>query len=206
MSLPPVEQDAVFLNIPYDSEFERLYLAYIVGLNHLGFVPFIASSIPGGERRLDRILALIKRCRYSIHDLSRVELSFIPPATPRFNMPLELGMTITWAKQFPARHTFFLWESQQRRIQKSMSDLNGTDEYIHFGTVEGVLCELRNAFAHNTGPTVPPMLATYAVVLDKLDRILEDAGTRNLFAASVFRDLSFVALDAVRRLKRTRGR
>ena|SRR5579863_2290039 len=66
-----VNQDAVFLNIPYDPQFERLYLAYIVGLTVLGFVPRATLGIPSGARRLERIFELIQRCRYSVHDLSR---------------------------------------------------------------------------------------------------------------------------------------
>ena len=97
MPPPPLDPNAVFLNIPYDEEFGSLYVAYVVGLYRLGLIPHIASEIPGGARRLERILSLIKGCRYSIHDLSRVELSSKPGATPRFNMPLELGMTIAWA-------------------------------------------------------------------------------------------------------------
>jgi hypothetical protein len=195
MPLPLTDPNAVFLNIPYDERFQRLYLAYIVGIYQLRLVPFITSGIPGGERRLDRVLALIQSCRYSIHDLSRVELSVTAPATPRFNMPLELGLTITWAKLHPKRHTWFLWEAAPRRIQKSMSDLDGTDPYIHSGTVEGVLSELRNAFIRDGAPPVRKMLEAYRVVESKTDRVMADAGTRNLFAASVFRELCFVAED-----------
>jgi hypothetical protein len=201
MPLPPTKPNAVFLNIPYDAEFHQLYLAYIVGLSHLGFDPCITSGIPGGERRLDRVLALIQSCRYSIHDLSRVELSVAPPTTPRFNMPLELGLTITWSKMHPKRHTWFLWESTPRRLQKSMSDLDGTDPYIHFGAVEGVLSELRNAFVSNPAPPVLEMVAAYRVLEGEIDRILAEAGTRNLYAASVFRELCFLALDAVGRTR-----
>lgn len=195
----PVNPNAVFLNIPYDVEFQKLYLAYIVGLSQLGFDPCIASGIPGGERRLDRVLALIQSCRYSIHDLSRVELSLSPPATPRFNMPLELGITVAWAKLNPKRHTWFLWESTPRRVQKSMSDLDGTDPYIHSGTVEGVLSELRNAFVRDGAPPVQEMMAAYQLVEGNIERILAGAGTRNLYAASVFRELCLVSLDVVRR-------
>jgi hypothetical protein len=193
---PPVNPNAVFLNIPYDEEFQKLYLAYIVGLSQLGFDPFITSGITGGERRLDKVLALIQSCRYSIHDLSRVEVSVAPPATPRFNMPLELGLTITWAKLNPKRHTWFLWESTPRRLQKSMSDLDGTDPYIHSGTVEGVLRELRNAFVRDGAPSVQSMMAGYRIVEEQIERILAGAGTRNLYAASVFRELCFVAENA----------
>jgi hypothetical protein len=197
--LPPINPNAVFLNIPYDEEFHKLYIAYIVGLSQLGFDPRIASGIPGGERRLDRVLSLIQSCRYSIHDLSRVELGVAPPATPRFNMPLELGMAITWAKINPKRHTWFLWESTPRRLQKSMSDLDGTDPYIHGGTVDGVLSELRNAFVRVGAPTVQAMMDAYRIAESHIDGILAGAGTRNLFAASVFKELCFVAEDVARR-------
>jgi len=92
--------------------------------------PHLASEIPGGDRRLDRIIQLIQSCRYSIHDLSRVELSVSPSATPRFNMPLELGMTITWQILNPGQHTWFVCESEPYRLLRSASDLNGTDPYI----------------------------------------------------------------------------
>lgn len=193
--MPPLPPDpkAVFLNIPYDPEFRSLYIAYIVGLCHLGFVPHIASEIPGGERRLERILTLIRNCRYSIHDLSRVEHSANPPATPRFNMPLELGLTITWSVLHPKRHTWFLWEAEPGRIRKSLSDLDGTDAYIHRGTAEGVLSELRNSFWRADAPTVPAMLESYRFVESCVDSILVRNGTRILFAQSVFRDLCLLS-------------
>lgn len=196
MPPPSVDPNSVFLNIPYDQEFEKLYIAYIVGLYQLGLEPHLASEIPGGDRRLDRVLALIQSCRYSIHDLSRVELSVVPPATPRFNMPLELGLTITWAKLYPKRHTWFVWESAPYRLQKSMSDLNGTDPNIHYGSVEGILIELRNAFVFRDSPPVPQMLEAYGLVENKAGRILASAGTSNLYSATVFKDLCFAALNA----------
>ena len=150
---------------------------------------------------LDRVLAMIQSCRYSIHDLSRVELSTAPPVTPRFNMPLELGITITWAKLYPKRHTWFLWESTPRRLQKSMSDLDGSDPYIHSGTVEGVFRELRNAFVRDSATSVQRMMAAYRLVEGNVERILFDAGTRNVYSASVFRELCFVALDAAQSRK-----
>lgn len=199
MPLPPTDLKAVFLNILYDQEFEKLCFAYVAGIYQLGLIPFITSGVPGGERRLDRILALIQSCRYSIHDLSRVELSRSPPATPRFNMPLELGLTITWAKLHPKRHTWFLWESEPRRIQKSMSDLDGTDTYIHKGSVEGVLSEIRNAFVVERAPSVQAMTTAYEAIQGKIGRILNKAGTRNVYAASVFKEVCFLAEEAALR-------
>jgi hypothetical protein len=198
---PQPDPRAVFLNIPYDEEFRSLYLAYIAGLYQLELVPHIASEIPGGERRLNRIFSLIQSCRYSVHDLSRVELSVAPSATPRFNMPLELGMTITWASLRPNRHTWHVFESEPFRLQRSASDLNGTDPYIHNGTPEGVLSEVRNAFVSENAPPVQQMLAAYRLLEGNLERILSNAGVTNVYSASVFKELCFVSVEAAHREK-----
>src|SRR5215472_17699089 len=179
MPRPPTDRKGVFLNIPYDEEFRSLYVAYIVGFCHLGFVPHLAAEIPGGARRLERILSLLKSCRYSIHDLSRVELSPQPQATPRFNMPLELGMALTWSNLHPRSHTYFVFESEPYRIQRSTSDLNGTDACIHNGTAAGVLSELRSAFWRDDAPTVPQMLDVHRFVETCLPAILDRNATGN---------------------------
>jgi hypothetical protein len=51
MSRPRVEPNSVFLNIPYDNQFQNLYLAYIVGLTELGLAPKATLAIPGGVTR-----------------------------------------------------------------------------------------------------------------------------------------------------------
>jgi hypothetical protein len=85
-----VRQKSVFLNLPYDARFRSLFLAYVAGNSAFGLIPRATLEIPGGARRLDRILALMESRRYSIHDMSRVQLDRRPPPTPRFNMPFEL--------------------------------------------------------------------------------------------------------------------
>jgi len=97
----------VFLNVPYDGPYADLYLAFIAGLCGFGLTPRATLEIPGGEPRLDRIVRLIRRCRYSFHDLSRVELDPRPPRTPRFNMPFELGLTLGLGRLHPDGTTSF---------------------------------------------------------------------------------------------------
>ncbi len=80
-------QKSVFLNLPYDARFRSLFLAYVAGTSAFGLIPRATLEIPGSARRLDRILALMESCQYSIHDMSRVQLDRRPPPTPRFNMP-----------------------------------------------------------------------------------------------------------------------
>jgi hypothetical protein len=193
--------DTVFLNIPYDDRFRRLYVAYVVGIVYLGLEPRVTLGLPGGRRRLDRILELIEGCRYSIHDLSRVQLDRTPPRTPRFNMPFELGLAVAWAGLSPRRHEWFLFETIPRRAAKSLSDLDGTDPNIHGGTVEGVMRELCNAFVRShSRPAVPQMLRAYRSVSRQLPAIHHAAGARTLFEARVFVDLCLAAAIATNQL------
>jgi hypothetical protein len=156
----------VFLNIPYDTPFESLCLAYICGISAFGLIPRTTLEIPGGQRRLDRIFGLIQHCRYSVHDLSRVELDPKPPRTPRFNMPFELGLSVAWGRVQKSDHSWFVCESRDFRLTKSLSDLNGTDAYIHHGSITGVFRELCNAFVRKgRQPTIQQMRKIYRRML-----------------------------------------
>ena len=115
---------SVFLNIPYDQGFSDLYLAYIAGAAAFGLVPRAAIEIPGGALRLNRIFALLLECRYSIHDVSRLE--------PRFGMPFELGLALAWSEFNESgrivprsEHIWFVFAANRRGIGKSLSDLLG---------------------------------------------------------------------------------
>ncbi len=188
-ALPSRGSLSVFLNIPYDARFENLYLAYIAGITAFGLVPRATLEIPGGTRRLDRIFELIQACDYSIHDLSRVQLDRHRPVTPRFNMPFELGLAVAW-EGLEHRHTWYVCEEVERRLQKSLSDLNGSDVYVHGGTVSGVFRELCSAFVRSTHqPSVQTMLAIYRDLKRTLPSIMKHAGASSPYTARVFKDL-----------------
>jgi hypothetical protein len=189
--------ESVFLNIPYDPPFENLYLAYIAGVSAFGLRPRTALEIPTSHRRLDRILNLIQQCQYSIHDLSRVELDRTPPPTPRFNMPFELGLAVALEKAAVPGHAWIVCESRRFRLKKSLTDLDGTDPYIHDGTIRGLFRELGNVFVRNRSqPTVDQMMKVYRTLRANLRTVLRQAGANHPFHARVFRDLSVLASAA----------
>jgi hypothetical protein len=201
----------VFLNIPYDNRFRRLYIAYISGLVHLGLKPRATIEIPGSRNRIEKIIELIRSCAFSIHDLSRVELDTSKPRTPRFNMPFELGLAVaidaenrqksSFMPQPQSRTDCFVFESVNRRFEKSLSDLKGIDAYIHDGTVAGVMRELCNAFVRQAPEervSVSEMMKTYRKVSGLADEIQRRSRANNLFEASVFKQLYFAALIASR--------
>jgi hypothetical protein len=151
-------------------------------------------EIPGGSRRLDRIFKLIRGCRFSVHDLSRVELDTKRPLTPRFNMPFELGLPVAWARIGKRTHTWYVFEKKGRRLAKSLSDLNGTDAQIHGGTINGIFRELCSAFVRPTRqPSVQQMRRVYREVKRRLPEILRRSGEKSIYNARVFRDICVVA-------------
>jgi hypothetical protein len=163
--------------------------------------PRVTLEIPGGTRRLDRILDLIQKCPFSVHDLSRVELDRGHPSTPRFNMPFELGLAVAWERIRKAENTWFVMESMNYRLSKSLSDLNGTDPYVHGGTIRGVFRELGNAFVRRgKQPSALQMWRIYQEVRKGIPAILRLRGARSVFEAGVFRDISVAAGAAAARI------
>jgi hypothetical protein len=187
--------DKVFLNIPYDQKFESLFLAYIAGITAFGLVPRAALEIPTSLRRLEKILDLIAECRYSIHDISRVELDSHAPRTPRFNMPFELGLAVAYHRKVGnAQHGWHVFESTPQRLQKSLSDLNGTDPRIHYGTIGGVFRELCNVFVRShRQPTAPQMWQIYREMRRNLPTLLHQSGANHVYETRIFKDLSVLA-------------
>lgn len=178
-----------FLNVPYDMQFEKLFLAYLAGLAALGLTPRTALEIPGGKRRLDRILDLIRDCPYSIHDLSRTEVDRKPPRTPRFNMPFEVGLAVAIAHSRNGKdQNWFLFAGSIDKLKKSLSDLDGTDVYPHHRKIADVFRQLNNAF-HRKGVSVRLMRRIYADLRDHRQTILKETGAYNIFEAGAFTKL-----------------
>jgi len=183
------------MNVPYDERYQDLYLAFIAGLTAFGLDPRATLEVPGGNRRLDRIFELITSCQYSFHDLSRVQLDRRRPQSPRFNMPFELGLVLGWLQTTGRRnHTWFLFEAVKRRVSKSLSDLDGTDPYIHDERPKGVFRELGNALVRSVDqPTMGQMYSVYRNIKMASPLIMKNAGAKSLFEARVFRQLVVLA-------------
>jgi hypothetical protein len=192
--MPAVQRDSAFINIPYDRDYEEHFLAYIAGVAAFGLDPRATLELTSGERRLDRIFKLIEACKYSFHDLSFVKLDRKRPMTPRFNMPFELGLVVGWQYAAPSGHDWFVFESKQHRIKKSLSDLDGTDAFI-YGPPQGILQQIRNALSrHEVRPTAEQMWEMFdALREDGAPSILRRAGASSVFEPRPFADLAVLA-------------
>ena len=186
-----------FLNVPYDKKYENFFLAFIAGVCGFGLTPRATVEIPGSERRLDRILSLIRRCHYSFHDLSRVETDRTPPATPRFNMPFELGLAMA-AGSARRRRRVFVFEAVAHRLGKSLSDLGGTDPYIHRGEPRQLFRALTNALVRaRYQPTVRQLEQVHADLKRAARALKRELHTDSLFEARPFHELVVAATRSV---------
>ncbi len=96
-------------------------------------------------------------------------------------------------------HTYFIFETDYRRLQKSLSDLGGTDVYAH-GGAEGVLREISNALiAARRRPTVEKMLGFLEQVRSGLGDIMRNARAETPYSARVFSDVVVFTNEIVKR-------
>lgn len=177
----------VFLNVPFDKEYEKLFTYLVGGLVGLGQFPRCAAEIADtGQGRLEKITALMSQCGASIHDLSRVSLS---NRVPRFNIPFELGVAYQ-IRSSGQGGDIFIFEEKPFRLQISLSDLNGFDPQIHDGTGAGIVRCLLNCFDVKSGNPEPGVLRSLVYALSKAAQDLRrDNRSRSLFEPVVFRQL-----------------
>jgi hypothetical protein len=90
----------VFINCPFDHQYQKKFRAIVFTPVYCGFEPRGALEVSdASQNRLDKIMKIMAECHYSIHDISRTQLS---EGLPRFNMPFELGIFVG-AKKFGGR-------------------------------------------------------------------------------------------------------
>jgi hypothetical protein len=113
-------------------------------------------------------------------------------------MPFELGLAVAREKLVDHSHSWYVFESVHRRVDKSLSDLAGTDAFIHGGTVPGVLAQISNVFVREERqPTIDQMHAVYRYIRRELPSILRASGAQSIFdGARPFKDTCVAALSS----------
>lgn len=133
---------AVFINCPYDAEYQATFDAIVFCAVCCGFIPRSAlETRTVADARMERIVQAIFASKYSIHDLSRCRGEG-SEMLARFNMPLELG--IAMARRFMDgkkrdRHDWLVLVPDGHQYAKFVSDLAGFDPMRYDGTTEAVV-------------------------------------------------------------------
>ncbi len=148
----------VFINCPYDADYALTFEALIFAVHALGFRARAAREIDdGADVRLERIVRIIRECRYGIHDLSRAGVDAVT-GLARFNMPLELGIFLG-AKRFGAkdqrRKATLVLDIDGYRYRNFISDLAGIDPRSHGGDPVEAVRAVRDWLASASGRKLP---------------------------------------------------
>ena len=126
----------VFINCPFDEEYEPILQAILFCLVSLGLRPRIATErSDAGEPRVEKIIQLIRSARYSVHDLSRCQARQRGEHY-RLNMPFELGLDFgcrRYGGDPYSEKVILILEEQRYRYQEAISDLAGSDIEAHQG-------------------------------------------------------------------------
>jgi hypothetical protein len=144
----------VFINCPFDEEYQTLLRPLLFTITFLGFNPKIAlESSDSGDIRLGKICSLIRDSKYSIHDLSRLQ-SKKAHEFYRLNMPFELGI------DYGCRHfssgrlrekRCLILEKERFNFMKALSDLAGVDIKNHKNEPAQIVREVRSWFVETVG-------------------------------------------------------
>lgn len=137
----------IFLNCPFDDEYQPLFRAVLFAVLTCGFHARCAlEADDGGEVRITKIHRLIRDSRHGIHDISRTELDRVS-GLPRFNMPFELGLFLG-AREYGTgpqkKKRALILDIDHYRYQKYCSDISGQDIKAHDGDPQKAIRAVRN--------------------------------------------------------------
>ena len=146
MSDPDFERN-VFVNCPFDDEYDHILQAILYCVVRFGLRPRIATErMNAGEHRLEKISELVARSKYSIHDLSRCQAKEVGEHY-RLNMPFELGLDFgcrSFGDSASQGKKILILEEQQFRYRAAISDLAGSDIEAHGGDMQTAVRKVRN--------------------------------------------------------------
>ena len=156
-SLPSYDV-SVFNNCPFDNCYQPIFRSLIFVVFECGLRPRCALEVSdSGEVRFEKIMRIIRGCRWGIHDISRTEQNL--RGLPRFNMPLELGLLLG-AHRFGAgvqrRKSCLVLDSEQYRYQEFISDIAGQDIAAHGNDVGRAVKAVRDWLATAKAGTANP--------------------------------------------------
>jgi len=183
----PIDPKGVFINAPFDAAYEPLFITLVGILTFLKYnVHCVLEIREAGDGRLHRIYELMRVCRISLHDMSRIG------APVRFNMPFELGLACSLKLANPSQYEVVVLDSQPYRMDRRLSDYKGRDLYIHRGTVFGMTAALLDAFQSPRLEIsrLPEALRELRATAQQMKR---DAGATTIFHPRLFSGLLKIA-------------
>jgi hypothetical protein len=124
--------------------------------------------------RLEKIVALIRDCRWGIHDLSRTETG--THGLPRFKVPLELGLFLgaqRFGDERQKRKSCLVLDRERFRFREFISDIGGQDIVPHEGDTFRAIAAVRDWLAAEL-PGQSIRLPGWALIADRYRCFVRD--------------------------------
>ncbi len=155
----PAFDVSVFVNCPFDDAYKPLLDALLFAIHDCGFLARTALEVSGsGQTRLNKIAQIIRESRFSVHDISRVELTPASPL-PRFNMPFECGLAFGARLYQPQPRSgprdLLLLASEKFQDKLTLSDLSGQDASYHGNQPDLAIQAIRSFLASKARGIMP---------------------------------------------------
>jgi hypothetical protein len=170
--MPASRSASVFINCPFDSQYQPIFDAVVFCVVACGFVPRCTLELTdAAEVRIHKIYELIDQCNRSIHDISRTEVAGQAYQLPRFNMPLELGIFLG-AKRFGGRSSHMrclILDRAPYRYQRFISDIAGQDIRGHSNSPRLAIRRARDWLQPPPGMSPFRVVERFGVGIDGFD-------------------------------------
>ena len=165
---------SVFINCPFDEQYESMFRVLVFMVHACGFIARCAKEDSSQEYRFPRIIELIGLCRYGIHDLSRIE----PDQMPRNNMPIELGIFIGccfYGEGYDYQKEYLVLDSVPNRYKQHSSDLGGVDPAIHKDNPRELAKCVRNWLKSKASPEEASQIPSHDILYQRYELFVAEA-------------------------------
>lgn len=163
---------SVFVNCPFDMEYQSLLWPILFTLLRLKFTIRIASErFDSGETRFSKICELIRESKYGIHDLSRIKAKKKGEYF-RLNMPFEFGLDIGCRVFYSDKYSdklCLVLEEKKYECQKAISDISNSDTKAHGNNPVQIVKQVRNWLAENGLHMIPGPTTIWNEFTDFMD-------------------------------------
>lgn len=175
------ESNSVFINAPFDARYEPLFVTLVGSLVFLSQIPRCVLEIrEAGQGRLARVIDLIRSCRISLHDVSRI-------GTPaRFNMPFELGLACA-ISHTSGNHDVFVLDSAPYRMDRTLSDYKGRDPLIHHNRCDDLVSALIDVFEPKADIPVHDLRKAARALRQTARDLKQEFRSATVFRAAIYR-------------------
>ena len=189
--MPAAYEDSVFLNVPFDEKYSRLFDALVFAVHDCGFIARSAREVDdSGQARVLKILDIVEQSKYGIHDISRAGIDR-QTGLARFNMPLELGFFLG-AKRYGTpkqrQKRCLVLDREKFRYRTFCSDIAGQDVRAHHDQPRDAIRAVRDWLStHRTAVQMPGGKA----IFDRYERFRAQLAVQAADVHLEIRELTF---------------